>query len=434
MSLYKVFAGISGAILLALLLGPPPSLSVESPSPAQPSVFFSQGQALFQPQDRSKSQKDATQDFIAQAIMQAAATVFSPAEMGERYSAIQDQILSQRERYVKNYQIFSENAGEGGLYRVTGQVAVNMEALRRDLTSIGNSQTVRDGRPVAPLAVDASPVEPGKPDQQSENKEATRESTEGSGIELLWVVSEKWDQEWFLVQDKNDSEGLFAVSVLDESRDYDWSMLLPAKGTLALDHQGVVARGPLLAQARALGVQHAIVGTVGLREGQGEAPRLDVSLNVLHAASGKSQGEVRREWRWNEGSNQEAAMELAALIVPQLDRLMRAKSGTEPTAGGSIPRPSEAGELVLQITSRDGYAHWPEMEKVLREQFKNMQVLSLVLGSNGTVVRLMGVEAAFVRQLHGAQLPSGLKVGIVRAGSDSDNSIDVTLERPGTTP
>jgi hypothetical protein len=105
-------------------------------SEGKPGVFFSQGQAISNPQDRSGSQREAVQDFLAQAIAQAAATVLSPAQLGKQYQRIQEVILKRPDRYVRTYEIFSENSNQGGLYRVTGQVSVAMDLLKNDLARL----------------------------------------------------------------------------------------------------------------------------------------------------------------------------------------------------------------------------------------------------------------------------------------------------------
>jgi hypothetical protein len=56
--------------------------------------------------------------------------------MGSHFAALQAKILKQPERYVQTYQVFSESPS-GGLYRVTGQVTVAMDALKNDIQQLG---------------------------------------------------------------------------------------------------------------------------------------------------------------------------------------------------------------------------------------------------------------------------------------------------------
>jgi hypothetical protein len=123
-----------------------------------PAVFFSRGQAIFSPGNASQSQHEAIQDLLVQAIIQATAAVVSTARLGEQYQLVQEKILKQPQRYVRSYQIFSENPNQGGLYRVAGQVSVAMDLLKKDLTTLG--LTSSEGEPSPPGPVTETAVKP----------------------------------------------------------------------------------------------------------------------------------------------------------------------------------------------------------------------------------------------------------------------------------
>lgn len=438
------FAGaVRRSLIFMLMCGPILASAAESPLPMQPSAFFSQGQALSNLQDRARSRSEAVQDFLRQAVMQAAASLVSPSEMGSQFRLIQERILSQPDRYVKSYQIFSEDSGSGGLYRVAGQVMVNMEPLRADMGKLGLGPTT--GERIAEVSREAvetpGPTSSGAEPEESSGEEVKASAEDVAGPEILWVVAEKWDQEWHLPVDRRDPHSLFAGSVLNESADYDWSILLPQSGSLVPDHQGGVPRGPVIDQAKAAGVGHAVLGTVALREGLNQPPRLTASLKLVHVASGKTLGEIHRELDLTDRSNHEGAMELASLVVPDLDKRLVGKGPvptvTRPeqdrTTAQDVPEPSESGELLLMIPGQDGFEKWSQLEAVLKEQFKNLQVRGLEFGPEGTVVRLVGIGRESLKGFDGKSLPSGVRVRVVDKGSGG-HALAVEFDRPHGSP
>jgi hypothetical protein len=391
--------------------------SIRAQAQGKPGIFFSQGQAIFDPQDRSKSQHEAVQNFLAQAITQAAATFLSPAQMGKQYPLIQEKILKQPDRYVLTYQLYSENPGLDGLYRVTGQVTVAMDTLKKDLMSLGLAH--------AEAETPQTEVLPLEPEGSVSNKALTKPGKAGEAAgetstsrpEILWAVSEKWDHEWHMPGSRRDPEGLFAASVLQESQDYGWTIRLPQMGTLTPDPNGEVSPSQAVAQARALGLHYVAIGGVALVPEEGEENRLETTLRLLSVASGKEQVEIRKEWAVGNSSSQEAAIELANFVVPQIDGQLR--ETFQPSIHTETPAtPEEAGELVLQIRSSDAYADWLTLEKTLREQFKNMEVKGLEIRPEEIIVRVSAVDATSLKNLNGTQLPDGVRLNIASVGAD----------------
>jgi hypothetical protein len=421
--------GLGLVILLAQgLMALPAGAQAE----ANPGIFFARGQAIADPHEPSNSRQEAIQDLQAQAVIQATAVLLSSAQLEKQLQLIQEKVLKQPERYVQTSQIFLENPNQGGLYRVTGQVSVAMDRLKKELDILGllhqEAETIQ-------------PSVPPGPSQGSSSMEAMAESgkaREGmvkapvSGQEILWAVAEKWDDEWYLPSDRSDPKGLFAACVLQGSLDYGWSLRLPQMETLALDLKGEIPASQVLAQGKALGLSHAVSGTLALVEGADGEGRLQAVLRLLSVSSGKIQGEIHRELGIGDSSNQEAALELADLLIPQLDRQLRAPPPSGETTE-NVVKPSEAGELVLQIRSKDAYGDWLAMEKTIREQFKSLQVKGFEIRSGQSVVRLYGVDEASLRGLHGTNLPNGAQVQIVSLDGEN-HAFVVTFLRAGTGP
>jgi hypothetical protein len=422
---------ISLGLVLVLIQGST-GQSANAPPQGTPGVFFSQGQAIYSSQNRLKSQQAAIQDFLVQAIVQAAATFLSPGQLGEHYQVIQERLLKQPDRYVQSYELFTENPDQAGLYRITGQVTVSMDLLKKDLMTLGLTRTEAEGSQpqVFPSGPQAAPSRPSI--AQPDKKGGLPDNGTVSAEEVLWAVAEKWDDEWQLPGDSKGSEGLLAASVFQASRDYGWSIRLPQMGTLAPDGNGEVPSAQALALAEALGLHRVVVGNVGLMPGQDDEVRLQAKLYILSVASGKAQGEIHKELAIRDMSAQEAALELADFVVPQLERQLRGAAQTGP-ATDSVAVPEETGELVLQIRSRDGYTDWLALEKTLREHFKELQVKGFEIRPEMSIVKILGADGTSLMNLDGTRLSNGLQIQITRLGRGHD-SLTITFVKPGISP
>jgi hypothetical protein len=401
-------------------------------APATSNVFFSQGQAVFNPQEPSKSQREALQDLQIQAVTQAASALLSPAQLGKEYQLIQEKILKQPQRYVQNYQIFSESPGTGGLYRVTGQVTVSMDLLKKDLMALPVTHSER-----GPAQISTQPAGgPGSSARETELKTHKKGEAAGKtstrGPEVFWAVAEKWDEGWHLPADGRDPEGPFAASVFQEAQDYAWNLRFPQSGTISPDEDGEVSASQTLAQATALGLDHVVVGRIALTEIEDGKTRMDTTLRVLNTASGKAQGEIHKELAMGDLTSHEAAIELAAFVIPQLDRQLRGSPESFSGTGGSV-KPEEAGELVVQIKSSDAYADWLAVEKMLREHFENLQVKGIEIGPEGSLVRLLGVDSVGLKNLHGTRLSNGAQVQVSDLGAEGQG-LKITLTRSELSP
>jgi hypothetical protein len=416
--------------LTVIILCLPATASSSMPAQAQgkPGVFFSQGQAIFDPQNRSKSQREAVQNFLVQALTQAAAAYLSPAQLGKHYATIQEKILQQPNRYVLTYQIYSEDPGTGGLYRVTGQATIAMELLKNDLMALGLAGAEAE-KP--PGLVSTPKLEAPEEDRTVNGSGKAGDAIKASSMsrsKVLWAVAEKWDQDWHVPGDRRDPEALFAASVFQESQDYGWDLQVPEAGTLAPNPDGLVSSSQSLNQAQTLGLHHVVVGKIGLVKDQTGEAYLETSLRLLQVSSGRALGEIHKDWPIADDSSQEAAIELASFVTAQLDRQLR-EGGPPDEVVDNAALKGEAGELVLQIRSNDSYNDWLTLEAMLREKFKGMEVKGFEIRPEESMVRLLGVDETGLKNLNGTRLPNGAEVKIMSRGTEG-HVFTVTLSRP----
>ena len=432
-------------------------------------VFFSQGQAVDAPGDHAKSRQEAVSDFLSMAVTQAMGRFLSPSEMADRLPTLQDSLLKQPERYVETYQIFSENS-VNGLYRVTGQVTVTMDSLRNDLKKSGlpvssEQNVAQKERPRDESEGTAAGISGEAAASVATSPEEAAEPTQEAGPanrDVFWAVTEKWDQEWNLPDDPANPRDLFAAGAAQELEDFGWSLRLPEKKSFAIDNSGNISTEQVLARAGEMNIERAVMGAVSLRQKQGESTRLNAVLRVLSVSTRKTVGEIRKELPVEEGSNQEAAMALTAAVAPQLDRLLDgasqagppAKEGlpagapgvgpepaTPPAAGSGRPgpapeTPAPEGAWILKIATRQQFSAWQQVEKLLREQFKSMQVKGLQFGASQITAILEGVDGRFFSSLNGKRFQGGETVQ-VDSFSPEERSVKITVspgvkQEPGT--
>ena len=395
--------------------------------------FFSQGQAVYNAQDVARSRQEAFHDFHVQAVTQAIGTFLNPSQMGKQFGPIQEKVLKQSERYVETYQIFSE-APMGSLFRITGQATVSMELLKKDLLRLGlaAAEGAASASPPAQPEVKPAPVTPPAmltpPAAVSQGAVPGRRAREAttSKRKCLWVVAERWGKEWYLPKDRRDPRGLFAQSILQESQDYEWSLVFPESDTVSVDPSGKVSQTRALSLAVSLGIEKVVLGTTDLQTKGSQDALLAVHLRVLDGSTAKSQGDIHKEMGLGRASDQQGAGEMAFALVPQLDRLLReapqsteltrpaqqktepdrpAQQKTEPVKGGP-------GEWTLLIRSDHQYAYWEDLAKVLEARFKSMRVRSIELGKDEARVRIDGVDGEALASLQGTQVREGARVQV----------------------
>jgi hypothetical protein len=427
--------------------------------------YFSSGQAVYDPQDRAKSRQQAVQDFMAQGLTQAISAFLSPTQMGTQFAEIQKKVLSKPEKFIDSYQVFSEEQ-TGGVFRVVGQVTVSMDVLQDDLVKSGlltsrqrpegqpasspgisapsgtsKSEDVRDeedeqsseepnessGTPASEKAPHPGPVTAGEGNRSADSQAPAIEqgapgpSSRGIAAtkkEILWAVPEKWEQEWVLPTDSEDVRTLFTRSLGKEADDFGLSILLPQPGSVRMDLAGNIPPSQAISLAEGLGVQDVVVGKVSYsRDRNSRQVLLDANLRVIRIAQGKSEFELHRTQIMEELSNQEGATGLAKRIAPQLSSLIGGPSTghrADGSAQGPQATPEQAGNLgpLLIYVPSAQYSCWMELEKILREQFKNMQRAGFEIGPTESAVRLDGVSGDYVLKMSGTKLPSGAAIHI----------------------
>jgi hypothetical protein len=115
-------------------------------------------------------------------------------------------------------------------------------------------------------------------------------------------------------------------------------------------------------------------------------------------------------------SNQEGATELAKRIAPQLSSLLGGPKAAHPAGASTQGQPpseqvENAGPLTVYVPSAQ-YSYWMELEKILREQFKNMQRAGFEIGPEQSFVKLDGVGRDYLLKMSGTKLPSGAEIHI----------------------
>jgi hypothetical protein len=489
--------------------------SANNPYQGKSTQFFSQGQAVYNPQDLASSQGEAVRDFLLQAVTQAVGTYLSPSQMGSQFGPLHEMVLKQPERYIETYQIFSESP-MGGLYRVTGQATISMDALRKDLLRAGfalaegapaQSSTARpeeetqdtSDKPDNSEAEDTSytpgisaakgasdtpdasadsetskiadtwetrqespPAAAKQPRQESIPAKSARE-TAVSRQKHLWAVAERWDGEWYLPKDRRDPHGLFALTMLQESQDYGWSLVFPDSGDggLLMDSRGRVSRDEALAAAEAMGAEKVVIGTADLVPRGSHDASFAVNVRVLDVAGGKSLGEIHKELDLGGASDQQGAMEMASVLVRQLDRLLREPSRprepvkseqSEQSERSDLPgqtgqstssadstqpaQPAELatesftgpGEWTLLIRSEHQYAYWEDLAKIILEHSKSMRVRSIEFSGSEAKIRIDGVDGELLSSLQGTPLREGVLIQ-VDGLSQETHSLRVTFSR-----
>ncbi|MGO9020776.1 MAG: hypothetical protein ACLQVJ_20745 [Syntrophobacteraceae bacterium] len=430
-------------VSILTICGANPAVGAQS----RPATYFSNGQAVYDPQDPAKSQQLAIQDFMVQGLTQAIGSFLSPAQMGAQFAEIQKRVLAKPAKYVDSYQVFSQEQ-TGGMFRVVGQVTVSVGALKEDLEKSGIlAAQQKDVAQPAPSAAVSAPaaaterenarveedVEPAEePDESQPSASQPPVIGQGAGKpsyrgiaatkrEILWAVAEKWDQEWVLPTESGNVSSLFARSLGKEMDDNNFSLLFPQPGSVKMDLSGNIPPSQVISVAEGLGIQDVVVGKVSYAEDRNSKQvSLDASLRVIRIGQGKSEFEVHKAQSMEEMSNQDGALELARRIAPQLIGVLggpqaggtqRSGAGSSTPGGPSPAQEASVGPLLINLPSAQ-YPNWMELESILHEQFKNMQITSLRIGATESAVQLDGVNGEYILKMSGTRLPSGATVRI----------------------
>lgn len=467
MQKYIITIPVYVVLLLAPILTIPASNAAAAGS--QPATFFSHGQAVDDPQDHAKSQQQAVQDFMVQGLTQAIASFLSPTQMGTQFSELQKRLLIKPSKFIDSYQVFSESHNDG-VFQVIGQVTVSMDALKKELEESGllAAQQKPPATPASTPVLSASAAategenkqdeEDAEPSVETDDSQPTVEEASqppvieqsasrpaSRGIaatrrEILWVVPEKWEQEWEIPTDGSDVRSFFARSLGKEMEDLEFSILLPQPGSVRMDLSGNIPPSQVISLAEGLGIQDVVVGKVSyMQDRNSKQAWLDASLRVIRIGQGKSEFELHKTQSIEDISNQEGALELAAQVAPQLSSLLGGSQAGGTQRGGAgasgqgqeaaSSQPGSVGPLTIYMPSAQ-YLYWKELEGIVREQFKNMQITSLEIGSTQGVVKLDNVGGDYILKMSGTALPSGATVRI-ESYSTETQTMKVSFAPPG---
>ncbi len=457
-SVYILFVPAS----ILTIWGANPVVAAQSRS----ATYFSSGQAVYDPQDPAKCRQQAIQDFMVQGLTQAIGSFLSPTQMGTQFAELQKKVLAKPAKYINSYQVFSEQQ-TGGMFRVVGEVTVSMDALREDL-EISGILPVQQKALAKPASSSGISVPGGASESENtqgkEDVESTKEPVESQtsasqptasrppaieggagrasyrGIsatkrEILWAVAEKWDQEWVLATESGGVNSLFARSLGKEMGDNDFSILFPQPGSVKMDLSGNIPPSQVISLAEGLGIQDVVVGKVSYAEDRNSKQvRLDAGLRVIRIGQGKSEFELHKAQSMEDLSNQEGAFELARRIAPELSSLL---GGPKAGQGAGVSTPGRAtsaqaasvGPLLIYVPSAQ-YPYWMELASILREQFKDMQIANLQIGTTQSAVKLDGVNGEYILKMSGARLPSGATVRIDSYSIEAQ-TMKVSFSPPG---
>lgn len=248
-----------------------------------------------------------------------------------------------------------------------------------------------------------------------------------AGPKVLWLVAEKWTARgaWRFPVTRGaspEAETLFAAGISQEAEDYPWRIEILAEDDA--EDLGDGDGGVLVDRALALALAHSrnadfvVLGEASLE--QGEEARLVAHLQLLDGQTGARLGEARRAVPLHQlppGADLETGvLRLAALMVPELDRLVGAARPPGPASesgqrgnGGRLPDVPETartpGSWLLIVRSSGGYGDWETVEHALRQRFPELKVVSLEIGVDSMRVELVDLGADFA----GAMRVLGLK-------------------------
>lgn len=412
-------------------------------------TFYNQGQAGYDARDPDRSRNEAVADLKAEVLRQAVENLIDEDKLATRKNDIQSRIVKDPDRYVRSFQIVSQEV-ENGKLRVAGQVVVNVDELTHSLRDLGLIAT-----PPAVAAVEGETAEEeddqatvndqnDTEDEQTaeeaappdEEEEPAGEESAGAIVQerllaaqknnrkkvvLLWWVAEKWEQAspWHVpgVGELGVAvHALFAGSIRQEMQTMPWTLVLSESGADVLVQEADGGRDIPLEQAKVQAQRQnadaVAVGTATQRRRPDGKVGLVADLSILDVASGDQLGEIHREVTLTQVENTvdvaEEIIKLAAWVAPELDRLVRAgvvgehradrveggrldsaqedrPETTKPAMKPDGPRPHG---WTLMIHAFRGLGQWEQLEQALRQRFQGLEVKALELGAGTARIEL----------------------------------------------
>jgi hypothetical protein len=337
-------------------------------------TFYNQGQAGYDARDPERSRNEAIMDLKAEVLRQAVENLVDEDQLAIKKAQVQSRILKDPERYVRSFQVVSQDV-ESGKLRVAGQVVVNIDELLRSLHALGlissppaeaaeedegseeefdqtvendQNETVDEetGAGAAPgsevgLAegeqAGEEPVaeEPG--DEAAQDQPQRKQKDQRANVVVLWWVAEKWEQAspWH-VPGMNElgvaEQALFAASVRQETQAMRWTLVLPESGSEVPVQEADGGRSIPVDQAkveaRRRNAGAVAIGTATQRRRADGKVGLVADVTLLEMASGDQLGEIHRDIVLSQLGNPvdyaEEIIKLASWVAPELDRLVNA--------------------------------------------------------------------------------------------------------------
>jgi hypothetical protein len=422
-----VFVAMSVFVMIGLAL-----TSAWAQAPQKTEVYFVQGQAMYYPDNLSRSQEEAIQDLTSSGVLQAVAGVLGPASTQSLFGVIQERVLSNKEKYVAGYQLASEGLAKG-LYRVTGQVTVSKEILLQDLREYGFQVPPPAQSRVAEMLQDKAARNILRPPQNSEEGRDTREVA-GAKPAVLWAVAENWEEKWDLPEDAAESETpRLAGNILEHSRNLDWTLRFAPVQSLQVDRLGNVQMEQALAVARGTGLAKAAIGKCWLDPSQPGNQKLLASLQIVDVSTGAAESEIAEERALEPRSLDEGIFYLAASIVPAIDRILSREREAEAKEGASQSgRRLESWTLTLRGSHPQ--SGWEIVRKEIEGLFKDAKTSGFEMGVDQITVQVEGMDGRSVRKaLDGREISPGGPTVQIKDFSEDGRSMTVIFSNPGDT-
>jgi hypothetical protein len=378
-------------------------------------VFICEGRSILNPQNLNESRRKAMDDLMSQGVTEALAKVLEHRKLAEHYDGIREAILEQPDRYVQQYQIVHQGASDP-FYRVLGEVAVDLELLRADLRPLAKELWGGGLLAEAP-ARDQTPAPSGAGPGAAEGGPAW----EATGQPVYWAVVEKWRQGGWEMPAPGD-ETRMADALAYEAQDFRWYPVFPRLGVLSLSDAGIADPEEVRMEARSAGAKALASGTIAFVEEGDDAPRISVRLKVHTGGAAGTEREISREQPVRDSSLEEAAMELAAVLAPEVERLVRR---AEPSGTAELPQTAATGETGEEIETAEtgemappaetaevpeGWTvvvrnyrpgAWDAVTRRAREGFREAAVKALEFEGDKVSVQLAGVDAGLSKYLEG---------------------------------
>lgn len=432
--------GIPAALLATVLTVSLAASATAAPPNKKVAAYTSHGEAAYRHEERSKSQKQAVQAFLAHGVAQALSSLSGSTRGSDSSRAVQERILRQPERYVESYRVNSEGPSKG-VYRVSGLVTVNLDSLKKDVGALAQKP------PPVTAATPKPPAESSKtgPSPSPAAKSSPQDQpTSGRGVvlskpSLFWAVPERLEeQDWALPGKDSGARTPFSRFLLQETEDLDWTVVFPERAGLSPDSEGRLQLDRVAALAAHAGSTIAVLGKVDASSARSQAgdTAITADLKVVEVSSGKVLGDVHKETVADSGSLQEALMGLAGQAAAQLDRLLQqdqvVQSKVQKPPERSTPAKPPDGIWVLNIHGEGRFAAWESLLKALRNQFSDLHITSVNEDASTTKIVIEGIDGSFFTSPQDAATLRELKVSVDSHSTDS-RQIDLSVHnREGT--